>query len=96
MALQKMHKSGETEYLTATQAAAMLPDTSSATVLRWARTGKIPVVELPGGRKFFLESDIERILTPTTESADEAQARNEAGSNDSADHPLPGFEEMGQ
>ena len=92
--MHHMQASGKNEYLTATQAAALLPDTSSATVLRWARTGKIPVVELPGGRKFFLKSDIERILTPTTESADEA-ARNESSNPVNPDDFLPGLEEMG-
>ena len=45
-------------------AAALLPGVSYQSILRWARYGKIPFVELPSGRKFFRRSDIEALLTP--------------------------------
>lgn len=53
--------------LTATEAAALLPQTTSQTVLRWAKEGQLPYVELPGGRrrrKFFRREDIEALLQP--------------------------------
>ena len=53
--------------LTAAEAAALLPQTTSQTVLRWAKEGQLPYVELPGGRrrrKFFRREDIEALLQP--------------------------------
>lgn len=41
------------ELLAADDAALLLPETTPATLYRWARQGKIPFVELPSGRKFF-------------------------------------------
>ncbi len=60
---------GKQELLTAAQVAELLPSTTSQTVLRWARRGDIPYVELPGGRKFFRRSDVEAVLTPVVGSA---------------------------
>ena len=68
----RLYKSDLPSLLSAQQAAAMLPETSSATIYRWARQGKIPVVELPSGRKFFRRSDIEALLVPVVEEVDEA------------------------
>lgn len=45
-------------------AAALLPATTHHTLLRWARNGQVPVVELPSGRKFFRREDIEALLEP--------------------------------
>ena len=59
------------ELLSATQVAALLPDTTTQTVLRWAKQGLLPFVELPGGRssrKYFRRSDIEALLTPRVAS----------------------------
>ena len=50
--------------LTSVEAAALLPETSPQTLLRWAKQGRIPFVELPSGRKFFRRSDIEALLVP--------------------------------
>ncbi len=59
------------ELLAAHDAALLLPETSPATLYRWARQGKIPFVELPSGRKFFRRSDIEALLVPVVEEVDE-------------------------
>lgn len=63
------------ELLSATQVAALLPDTTTQTVLRWAKQGLLPFVELPGGRssrKYFRRSDIEVLLTPKVASGVES------------------------
>ena len=63
------------ELLSATQVAALLPDTTTQTVLRWAKQGLLPFVELPGGRssrKYFRRSDIEVLLTPRVAPAAES------------------------
>lgn len=53
------------DLLTAGEAVKLLPDTTAATLLRWGREGRVPVVRLPG-RVYFRRSDIEALLTPTT------------------------------
>ena len=63
------------ELLSAAQVAALLPDTTTQTVLRWAKQGLLPFVELPGGRssrKYFRRSDIEALLTPRVAPAAES------------------------
>lgn len=71
------------QLLTAREVAALLPDTSYQTVLRWARDGELPFIELPGGRKYFCKSDIDAILTPRF-STDDCDPLPE-------DQELPGF-----
>ena len=55
-------------FITAREVAALLPGTSDQTVLRWARDGKIPVVTLPSGRRFFRREDVEVFLEPSYET----------------------------
>lgn len=92
-------RSNDDEWLTASEAAALLPDTSPQTVLRWAREGRIPVVSLPGRRKFFRREDIEALLVPTTESAEESVSEEDAeiasqNTSEEFGEPLPGLEEF--
>lgn len=47
--------------LTAAQVAAMIP-VHVETVRRWAREGRLPVVELPSGRKRYRASDVAVLL----------------------------------
>lgn len=75
------------DLLTAAQAAALLPDTSAPTVLRWAKDGRLPFIELPGGvrsRKYFRRADIEALLKPRVAG----RARDGVGR--SPDDPIPG------
>lgn len=65
------------DYLSAAEAAALLPSTSAQTVLRWAKDGLLPYIELPGSRarrKFFLREDIEQLLTPKVASSPSSAA----------------------
>lgn len=100
MSVRKLNEShqratfGGEDLLSAAEVATQYPPLSRAMLWRWARTGKIPAVELPSGRRLFNRTDIEMLLRPTMESAGESQARKEAGSSESSDQPLPGFEEM--
>lgn len=59
------------DLLTGHEAAALLPHTSYARLMRWARERKVPYVEDPGGRRFFERADIEKLMT-------RVPARNEA------------------
>lgn len=51
-------------FLTAREAAEMLPGVSYQAILRWAKLGKVPFIELPSGRKYFRKSDIDALLRP--------------------------------
>ena len=64
MMMHDMHKSGGDELLSAASAATLLPQTSASTLLRWARTGKVPYIRLPSGRVFFRRADVEALLEP--------------------------------
>lgn len=75
------------ELLSAAQVAALLPDTTTQTVLRWAKQGLLPFVELPGGRssrKYFRRSDIEALLTPRVAPAAESSLSPSAPASSSA------------
>ena len=54
-----------TETLLTSPEVADLFGVSDETVRRWAKDGKLPVVELPSGRVKFRRSDIDAILAPT-------------------------------
>ena len=72
------------ELLSAAQVAALLPDTTTQTVLRWAKQGLLPFVELPGGRssrKYFRRSDIEALLTPRVASLSPSAPSTSTGSS---------------
>ena len=63
------------DLLSASEVAKMLPDTSAQTVLRWAKQGLLPFIELPSTsrrRKYFRRSDIEALLRPVAASAPSA------------------------
>lgn len=64
----------EEDLLSAQEASELLPGTSTQAILRWARTGKIPTVKLPSGRRFFRRSDVEAILQPSFETPESAQS----------------------
>lgn len=77
------------DLLSAAEVAAEYPPLTRAMLWRWARTGKISVVELPSGRKFFNRSDIEALLMPSSGSAGSADS---AGDDDLDSQPfLPGL-----
>lgn len=71
------------------EAVKLLPGTTYDTLMRWARTGKIPFVERrPGNRKFFRRVDIEALDTyvPARDGVDDSLPEDQA---------LPGFESSG-
>ncbi|MDR6939252.1 helix-turn-helix domain-containing protein [Arcanobacterium hippocoleae] len=74
------------ELISSAEAAAILPETSTQSLLRWAREGKIPSVRLPSGRRFFRREDIEKLLAPFQPSVSDS-----FGSF--SDVPFPGMEE---
>lgn len=67
-------ENSEDELLSAREASELLPRTSPQVLLRWARTGKMPAVTLPSGRRFFRRSDVEAILQPSFETPESAQS----------------------
>lgn len=71
MTVHDMHITTESDLLSAAEAAQLLSSTSAASLMRWARAGKIPCVELPSGRRFFRRSDVEEILTPRVPARNE-------------------------
>ncbi|AYD90742.1 DNA-binding protein [Actinomyces lilanjuaniae] len=57
------------ELLTGREAAALLPGVSYATVMRWAREGRICSVQyVKGGRRLFYRTDVEALLEPHVEA----------------------------
>lgn len=62
------------EWLTATEAAALLPKVSARTLHRWVERGDLSAARLPGGHLRFRRSDVEALLQPI----DPAAARDEA------------------
>lgn len=58
------HDRAHEEWLTAREAAELLPTVGALTVQRWARTGRVPAVRLPNGRWLFRRSDVEALLAP--------------------------------
>mgnify|MGYP000910029492 FL=1 len=85
MKMHEMHNTHENEYLSSTQAANLLPLTTSSTLMRWAKAGRVPSIVLPSGRRVFRRADIEAILEPTEVSAAVETDRM-------VDQPLPGLE----
>lgn len=73
----------KTELLTADEAARLLPNTSAQSILRWARSGKIPSVRLPNRRVFFERGVIENLPVYRAASASSVSLVE--------DQELPGF-----
>lgn len=64
MNVSKQYEHGRSkDLLTGHEAAALLPHTSYSRLMRWARERKVPYVEDPGGRRFFEQADIEKLMT---------------------------------
>lgn len=64
---QNLHAfSGSTtdDLLSTAEAAAMIPGCNEQTVRRWAKAGRLPVVQLPSGKLLFRRGDIEELLVP--------------------------------
>lgn len=81
---------GQGELLTAAEVASRLPSTSAQTVLRWAKTGQIPFVELPGGRKFFYPEVVNHLLTPKLNAAASSAGSTSQSSESSGVTEVPG------
>ena len=55
--------SASEQLLSARQVSELFPGIGSpATIRRWAREGKIPYVQLPGGRRLFRRADFEKMI----------------------------------
>lgn len=54
----------DAELITTAEAAAMIPGCNEQTVRRWAKAGRLPVVQLPSGKLLFRRGDIEELLVP--------------------------------
>ena len=58
------------ELLSARQVSELFPGIGTpATIRRWAREGKIPHVQLPGGRRLFRRSDFEQLIAQAPDGA---------------------------
>lgn len=42
----------------------MIPTCNEQTLRRWARSGRVPAVQLPSGKLLFVREDIEELLVP--------------------------------
>lgn len=59
------------ELLSARQVSELFPAIGTpATIRRWAREGKIPHVQLPGGRRLFRRSDFEQMMAQAPDGAE--------------------------
>lgn len=90
MMLQKIKQD---EYFDANQVA-MILGVNPVTVRRWAHSGKIPFIQLPGGRLRYARSDIEAMLIPTSGSVARGGVEGVEDQQESItaqDVPLPGL-----
>ena len=67
------------ELISAQEFAELLPDCSSQTVYRWAKSGKIPFIVLPSGRKYFRRRDALEILRPVQGNFTALKSEREVG-----------------
>lgn len=80
-------------YLTASQAAKLLPATSAATLRRWARNGDVPVTRLPSKQMRFRLGDIKNLLAAMKgESASMPSTDSASGVEVEGPETLPGLE----
>lgn len=70
MMMQEVQQSGDDEWLTSKEAAALLPMTSAPTLIRWAKSGKVEATRLPSGRYLFRRSTIGDLLKPAGVAVD--------------------------
>ena len=97
--MRERKSSLETNIITARQAADWTGVASDRTFIRWAKAGKISAIHLPNGQIRFRREDIEALLMPTTQSAEEPGSEEDAeiSSQDTSEEfgePLPGLEEF--
>ena len=62
--MRDMHDRGEERYLTPSEAASLLPNTSVDSIRRWIRRGTLMARRLPNGRYLVRRSDVETLLAP--------------------------------
>lgn len=86
MSMHHVNDFESVELLSPSAAAKLLPETSAATLQRWARQGKLPVVKMPSGRLYFSRAVIQALLDPVVLSED---VRSEV--TETNDVPLPGL-----
>ena len=62
---ERITNTREGDVISGREAADMLPGITYATLMRWAREGRVPSFQyLKGGKRLFLRSDIEALLSP--------------------------------
>lgn len=86
MKMHDMQHDVDDDWLSSSEAAALLPATSAPTLLRWAKSGKVEATRLPSGRYLFRRSAISALLEPVSQE-DRAQLR---------DVPIPGLGRAGR
>ncbi len=86
MKMHDMQHDVDDDWLSSSEAAALLPATSAPTLLRWAKSGKVEATRLPSGRYLFRRSAILALLEPVSQE-DRAQLR---------DVPIPGLGRAGR
>ena len=86
MKVHDMQHDVDDDWLSSSDAAALLPATSAPTLLRWAKSGKVEATRLPSGRYLFRRSAILALLEPVSQE-DRTQLR---------DVPIPGLGRAGR
>ena len=97
--MRERKSSLEANIITARQAADWTGVASDRTFIRWAKAGKIPAIHLPNGQVRFRREDIEALLMPMTQSAEEPVSEEDAeiasqNTSEEFGEPLPGLEEF--
>ena len=86
MTMHDMQHDVDDDWLSSSEAAALLPATSAPTLLRWAKSGKVEATRLPSGRYLFRRSAILTLLEPVAQE----------GRTQLRDVPIPGLGRAGR
>lgn len=76
-----MHTDREEDFLTPQQVAALLPNTSAATVRRWIRNGELEAVKNLSGRYLVPRRALSQVLKPAAPAGAAPSASSPASSS---------------